>query len=430
MSSKRIFGLKVPTMDECSWLFLVYGIVWLYWSQSVYFVLGNTARLGSLAGGLIFIAMSAYIRTKGRIAENIPFVLLSSCYFALIQLLTLLQGHACWRNPRQLMFIATTFALFIGGYLIARGKKRGFTSAGHLSFAVTGGVAIIFLLAFLRYVQDISFAGSERSFGGTTLNPVGVAYANTCLMLVFLVLGFLSKNVIYKAIYFTVSALALFVVFSSASRGAIIWGCATVIFMIVLNRKRKYFSPKGIFMIVGSVLVALPVLLFLYKTNYAIGERLDILFERFESMFYQLIGDYRSTDAAVSARQATWNFYFNNFSMWILGGEKNYSGYYPHNQWLEILVRYGLLGVPLLFMSLCLMVGLCWDSLRRRSHPDVEFTLIVVLFMYSYLQSMSSLSLDVNRSLWLGFGYLIGYFQEKRKHGSSQWDDVTSVSLR
>lgn len=356
-----------------------------------------------------------------------PVLALSAIYFFSIQLLTLFQEHACWRNPRQLIFILTTMVLFWAGYAIARGKKRMFTSAGHASFALCAGVGIVFLLAFLRFVQTISFYGSVRDFGGTTLNPVGVAYANTCLMLVFLVLGVLCKNVLYKAVFFAASALALFVVFSSASRGAIIWGVATIVYMVILNRKRKYFSPKGLLMLAGAAIVALPLIVYLYQTNFAIEERVDILLERFESMFYELMGDAVGTDLAVSARQETWNFYFTHFRDWILLGEKYYSGYYPHNQWLEILVRYGVLGVPLLFTSLYLFVRLGWDTLVRRSHPDVEFTLIIVVFVYSYLQSMSSLSLDVNRSLWLGFGYLLGYFHEKRIRGSVSFDEMDTL---
>ena len=66
-------------------------------------------------------------------------------------------------------------------------------------------------------------------------------------------------------------------------------------------------------------------------------------------------------------------------------------------------------------MSVVLFVRLGWDVLTRKMHPDVEFSLIATLFVYSYLQSITSLSLHVNRALWLGFGYLLGYFIERSR---------------
>jgi O-antigen ligase len=109
-----------------------------------------------------------------------------------------------------------------------------------------------------------------------------------------------------------------------------------------------------------------------------------------------------------------WHSYASTFEQWIVFGEKGYVGY-PHNQWVEILARFGLLGIPMLVMSIVLFCRVCWDVVTRKIHPDVEFSLIAILFVYSYLQSMSSLSLQVNRALWLGFGYLIGYFVEQSK---------------
>lgn len=424
MKRKRISFFTIPSMDVCSWLFLVYGLVFLHWSQAVYFVLGNLARLGSLAVGLGCLVAAVCIRWRQSNPGGLLFLVFFAGYFSFIQALTMLQGHACWRSPKQIIFILMSALLFGIGYLLARGKRKTSPSTGHLSYLIMSGAAVVFLLAFLRYVQVISFHGAARNFGEVGLNPVGVAFAQTCLMLIFLVLGFLSRNVLYKIAFFMASALALFVVFSSASRGAIIWGGCTVGFLLVMCRKRHYFSPKALLLLVGAVLVALPVVLYLYNTNYAISERIDLLFERFESMYYELIGDSSTTDLAMSGRLEIWDFYFSHFTDWILLGERHYSGYYPHNQWLEILVRYGLFGIPLLFLSIYVFVRLCWDALTRRTVPDAEFTLIVALFMYAYLQSMSSLSMDMNRVLWLGFGYLVGYFQVKRARGSFDFDEA------
>ena len=73
----------------------------------------------------------------------------------------------------------------------------------------------------------------------------------------------------------------------------------------------------------------------------------------------------------------------------------------PHNQWLEIFVRFGLLGLPLFFISIFLFIRLGMDTLFQRIRPDIEYSIVTVLFVFGYLQSMTSLTL-LNRVLWLG----------------------------
>jgi O-antigen ligase len=255
---------------------------------------------------------------------------------------------------------------------------------------------------------------SERGFAEATLNPVGVAFANSCLAIVFVVLGILSKSLWRKSLFILAAALAFFVVLSSASRGAVIWSLGALGFFLVLNRHQRYLSPKGVCWILLGCALTVPVLVVLYKTNYGVAERIDVLFARFEQMFNSLLG--RGHDMSLSARSMMWDYYLSNFGQWILIGEKGYTGY-PHNQWIEIGARFGLLGVPMFLASIYIFGRLILSVLRRRHvHLDLEYSIIATLFVFGYLQSMTSLSLQVNRVLWLGFGYALGTFL-LRRHG-------------
>jgi O-antigen ligase len=415
MTDKKFRDFELPKLYKHSGLFVIVGLILLYWSQSMYFVAGNMARMGSLAVGFGLIYWSAWLRGKSRVFRHLPFVILSGAYFTALVMLSIFQEHAIWYNQTQQIFVVVCIALFWAGYILAREKRQDFVSANQWSLVVVAGIAIVCLLAFLRFVKDISFQGSERGFGETTLNPVGVAYANTCLALVFLVVGLLNKSLIRKAVHLLAACLAFAVVLSSASRGAVIWGGGAILFFLLLNRHRKYLSGKNVLIAVGSCILLIPICVVLYTSNYAIAERFDILIDRFTQMFQSLFGGGQArTDLSLSARQMMWDSYLSTWDQWILFGEKNYVGY-PHNQWVEILARFGLLGIPLLIMSVVLFFKLGWDLLTRKIHPDLEFSLIATLFVYSYLQSMSSLSLQVNRALWLGFGYLLGYFIERSK---------------
>ena len=391
-----------------SGLLVIVGLILLYWSQALYFVAGNQMRLLSLVFGLGSIVAAAYLRAKEHIFQHAPLVIISGLYFCVLAFLTKFQGHAIWYDRTQLIFCIVCLILFWSGYILAREKRQDFLSADHRILVIITGIAIICLLAFLRYVKNISFHGSLRDFGETALNPVGVAYANTCLCLVFVVLGVVNRGLISKSIYLFAASLALGVVMTSASRGAVIWGTCGIVYFILLNRYWRYISIKNLFVALAACILVIPVILLIYNTNYAVSERMDILINRFEGMYYSFFGGGQApVDLSTSSRQMYWYQYYTTIKEWVILGERGYIGY-PHNQWLEIFVRFGFLGLPLFLISIFLFVRLGIDTLFQRFRPDVEYSIITVIFVFGYMQSMTSLSLQANRVLWLGFGYVLG----------------------
>ena len=414
MSDQKSRDFELPKLYKYSGLFVIMGLVMLHWSQAMYFVGGQSARMGSLVVGFGLIVGAAFLRAGGQIGKHLPFVVLTGSYFILLAMLTRFQDHAIWYDRQQQIFTVVCLVLFWVGYILAREKRHDFVSANQLSLVGLGVLALLCLVRFLGYVKLISFEGSARGFGDTTLNPVGVAFANTCLGLVFLMLAMLNKNLLRKALYLLVAFAAVFVVFSSASRGAIIWGSLAMVFFCVLNRHRGYLTGRSLVVTLLSMALLLPGLVVLYQSNYAITERLDILIDRFTQMF-DLFRKYGGdSDQSVSARQYAWSSYLSTIDQWIIFGEKRQYGY-PHNQWLEIFVKFGLLGTPMFLMSIILFFKISWSALREKLNPDVEFSIITTLFMFGYLSSMTSLSLQVNRVMWLGFGYLLGFYLQRSK---------------
>ncbi len=397
-----------------SGLLVIVGLILLYWSQALYFVAGNQMRLLSLVFGLGSIVAAACLRAQWRVFQHAPIVIISGLYFCVLAFLTKFQGHVIWYDRVQLIFCVVCLILFWSGYILAREKRQDFLAADHRGLVILTGAAIICLLAFLRYVKNISFHGSLRDFGETALNPVGVAYANTCLCLVFVVLGVVNRGLITKSIYLFAASLALGVVMTSASRGAVIWGTCGIVYFILLNRYWRYISVKNLFVALAACILLIPVILLIYNTNYAVSERMDILIKRFEGMYYSFFGGGQApVDLSTSSRQMYWYQYYTTIKEWIILGERGYIGY-PHNQWLEIFVRFGFLGLPLFFISIFLFVRLGIDTLFQRFRPDVEYSIITVIFVFGYMQSMTSLSLQANRVLWLGFGYVLGGFIARR----------------
>ena len=408
MSDQVFQNSGLPKYYSNSGLLVIVGLILLYWSQALYFIAGNQMRLLSLALGLGSIVCAAFLRAQWRISLHAPIVIISGLYFCVLAFLTKFQGHAIWYDRTQLIFCVVCLILFWSGYILAREKRQDFLSADQRVLVILTGVAIICLLAFLRYVKNISFQGSGRDFGETALNPVGVAYANTCLCLVFVVLGVANRGLTTKSLYLFAASLALGVVMTSASRGAVIWGTCGIVYFILLNRYWRYISIKNLFVALAACILVIPVILLIYNTNYAVSERMDILIKRFELMYYSYFGGAQAPiDLSASSREMYWYQYYTTVKEWVILGERGYIGY-PHNQWLEIFVRFGLLGLPLFFISIFLFIRLGIDTLIQRIRPDIEYSIITVLFVFGYMQSMTSLSLHANRVLWLGFGYVLG----------------------
>jgi hypothetical protein len=181
-----------------------------------------------------------------------------------------------------------------------------------------------------------------------------------------------------------------------------------------LNRYWRYISIKNLFVALAACILVIPVILLIYNTNYAVSERMDILIKRFEGMYYSFFGGGQAPiDLSTSSRQMYWYQYYTTLKEWVILGERGYIGY-PHNQWLEIFVRFGFLGLPLFLISIFLFVRLGIDTLFQRFRPDIEYSIITVIFVFGYMQSMTSLSLQANRVLWLGFGYVLGGLVARR----------------
>ena len=84
-------------------------------------------------------------------------------------------------------------------------------------------------------------------------------------------------------------------------------------------------------------------------------------------------------------------------------GQKNYEPY-PHNIFLEILLRWGtLFGLPLLII----INRTLYKVLVRRRGVFNNGDVLSALFIFSFLFSLTSLSLEMNRFLFLGMGYIL-----------------------
>lgn len=400
---------------------VIVGLILLHLSQSLT-PFGDFYRLGSLFGGFSLIIYAAIRRVNPYRQRVSGFVLASGFYCVFLGFLSFVQDHEMWQEPVQIVFFCVCVILFWAGYVL--GRRRSLATEIPKSWLLYGVyiLSAVALLKMLYFVQSV-FGESYRGYGETSLNAVGIAYVHMCLILIFMVLAAYSNAAWQKLVLSVLGLLAFFVVVSSLSRGPILWGGVSIIsFFLFIKEKVKIRVNR---VVITSVVVALVVCLGVYLlTLYDVfAYRFDSLVWRFESMFdYFLSG---ASDKSMEARFDYSHDYFSTISEWWLIGQYGFS-HYPHNQWLEIVTRFGIFGLPMLAMSLFVFVRVGLDILRKRVPHTLELSLITVLFLFAYLQSMSSLNLLMNRVLWLGFGYFLGMYSHRSEEDMRRKNSTVS----
>ena len=389
--------------------FLVIGLILLFSNVALYFISGIMIRYIALLAGILFIFFAAYKRGKHLLPKLIPFFLFSLIYFSILAIISIFQNQAISYDRIKQIFALIIVGCFFSGYLLSTSKIHFIEN--FKSWKVRGlTVVVVFaLIGFLRYYENISFYGTARGYGeDTALNPVGVAFTFTLLLVVYFVLTISSRNIFDRLLYGLAMTLSTAIVITTASRGAIVWAILTIIFLVSSSRIKKVKFSKFFILLLFGILFLGFVFLFFSK-NVILMESYEILIKRFSGLFGGFNQTASGLDISANARVEYWNHYASIFSDWILFGERFYSGY-PHNQYLEILVRFGLLGMPLLIFSLFIISQFIYSFLFKKKERDFELTLISAIFLFGYLSSLSSLNLEMNRAMWLGLGYFFGYF--------------------
>jgi len=375
----------------------------LVWSTNAYFLFGNSLKYFSLLIGFLSIVWGGVKIKKPNRFYN--FFGISICLYILYLLLAHL-NHQKTLESQNILFSVVCYVLLLVGYLYGCSK----ISTVYLKNRYKLLFSILVILGSLAFYLNqtaylISSSEGMRDLGDENLNPVGLAYSHSLLVIFLFWIFEQTNNRIVKGVVCLSIFSAFMVVISTLSRGAIVF---LIIFFIIfyfrgikLNSRILLSGLKGL---IGLV-VLFTAVFFMTKENEFIQLKFEALSHRFETLFGYTSSNVE--DLSAVAREDVYVYFFNNLSEFTLG-QYNYS-YYPHNQFLEILMRWGLFGLPLLFFSLIVFKkGVKYfkkDFLKK----NPVFFLVVSLFLFSYLQSMTSMNLEMNRMLWFGFGFIFSF---------------------
>lgn len=217
---------------------------------------------------------------------------------------------------------------------------------------------------------------------------------NFAMFLFILPLLFAEKNT-----FVSVALFVICLVFNTlgAKRGNIIASIIpTVLFLLSIRKNKTWISRLLLFIIIGAAIILL-------KDVILSNEMLSSGYERI------LAGDSSGRNTLFSY---FWNKWKNSNSIMSLlfgygfGGTVQDFGLFAHNDWIELLVDNGLLGVLLylyLFVVLIKQVKLC--SCLQIKYLLISIT-IIWLFKSAYSMGFSEAEMSV---MAIAYGYAMGY---------------------
>lgn len=388
---------------------LILGLFFQVWAINGFFVGGNTLKLALLGIGFMLI-----IATVFTLPKNVKFVRFTFIAFVLfLSYMTIaILMNANTTDKLTVVFDIICFFLLLSGYLIVNNLKY-FSKASPKVIILITLLTLLGVFMYLKYQSVLSDSNLNsrsvvESGNDSDINAIGLAYTNSIVFFIlyyFLVYYQLKKGVLWMVILSMCSTI--FLIFSTQSRGALIY----ITLILLINNFYRLKSMKNIMKFFAYFIVFVLLGLVFYfeviKSVPSLENKVDGAIDRFSLLSKVGAGNDVKVDQSAYQRTLFIKEFFDDLSNIIFFGQDNYKPY-PHNQFLEIIMRWGIFfGMPLLFIS----ISSFFKSVRiliggEKIEPFINMA--VLLFAFAFLQSLSSMSLDVNRILWFGLGFIIG----------------------
>ena len=380
-SALLFFSLQhLPALTLIGRTFTLCYLVFFSWTWLIGLSRGDIAILGYTAAVGLYAA-----------------VLLGSSYF---------NGHSLVFVDRgSVVGFVYLFLLFLGCMICARLRQYPRAPERDWLMAAVGGLFLLLSMNFYKFVSGSlsSFEGREMIYEG--MNAIGMGYLAGVMGVVYVALSIKLKHWLPRLLFGLCALVMLLTLVSVAARGAFLYFSITVLVLCLLTFRVSLASIWKLEPIAAVAGVGGAVLAFM-KPEF-ISTRWNYLVERFMPMLDFIYG-YRDAgvEGATSGRLDMYLHYLDQYPDWWLKGLSGYSGPYPHNLFIEVGVRFGLLGIPILVvLFLVVKKVIMMASYRERIDP-IDLAVIGV-FVFVFQQSMTSMSLEMFRALWASMGYLL-----------------------
>ncbi len=383
------------------------GLILMNSSLGYYFlsegVIGNYLRYAALAGGFGLIAISIFCVPIRYWAVKLKALIVSAFIGGCFMVLHLM-NFGSEIGMRNTVFQVIGYGMFVYGVLLYNPGIKRVPFRPQWYFWPFFVISMLGMGLFLRYIGDVNQWDSSRNLGDNELNPVGVAYTQACLAMVLLGAFLDTKSMSGRTIFAGGILIAVMGVIVTGSRGAAIFGMLAFLGILYLYLRRNFFSVRTI----SFILVIIPVL----GISMVVLSTLSFVQTRFDMLVHRLGGVMPSQDydnsmvGPYGGRLDIWYEYLYDWEDWFVLGMPNYNPY-PHNIFVELFCRFGLLGIVTGGIIAAITLRFLWVGWRNRNSVVSGDLLFVGLYFFCLLQAQSSLSLEINRMLWIGFGYVL-----------------------
>tara|TARA_X000000368_G_C23032556_1_gene713228 strand:- start:860 stop:2056 length:1197 start_codon:yes stop_codon:yes gene_type:complete len=386
--------------------YILTGLFFLIFPSNAYFIFGNIGKVFCLIFGssIIFLSLFKFVYLGDKKTLKI---LIGGFLFLLIFIYISYAQDQYTFTPLIITFSIVNYFLFISGFLINKFEINEFKINNKLMFLFS----LLTIISCYYFYNSFTFIGvnSIRGFGFENLNAIGVAYSNTQLALIFLFLLQRKNNLFMKLMLILSLVCTIIIVLITESRGPFIFLILTVLIIYYKSIFDLIFNLKKLFFF---LILILSIFYFVQNTSL-ISNKLNSFNNRLISLFSVFTSNQFDDTSSLERIEIQLDFFANYHKMFL--GKYQYKPY-PHNQFIEIFMRWGVFGIPILIISLKSII----NAIRFKRNHDSNIlslkSLVMILFIYCYLQSFTSLSLDNNRILWLGFGmFMYNYTKQPPK---------------
>lgn len=406
---KKLINIKSSSL-------LILGFFLLIWSNNAFVFGGYTLKLISLFVGFLLIVFISFREFKSN-RVYYQMILYSFLYFITLWVISIFKHQHI--DITGIVFSIIILFLYISGYLLSRNSfyslEIGNNLISSLLFFTLIGSASFFFKQLSNFEPTLN--SDLRNTGEESLNPNGVAFTQALLFLFLFWVSNAVKTIFLRVLRMITLVSVLLIIIMTGARGAMLSLFLVFFFMLfskLLIYRLTYSALfKGLFVILLSILLfsfivsLIPILQ--YKLLF-FGERLFSMVDFFNGA---------SRDLSINERSIVYEDFFKNWLSYYIGKE-NYSGY-PHNLFLEIYMRWGVFGLPLIFFIFRGLFLSFYGLFKSQFIPQINqintnrinlIFLFSLFFIFSFFQAQTSLNIEMNRSLWISLGFFNGYFNK------------------
>lgn len=288
-------------------------------------------------------------------------------------------------------FLKNIFLSIPNVYTFYYFSKKGYLTEN----ALRKWIILFYIIAIFRYLDYQKLLLLSGSNMEEVTNNMG-----------YLFVAFIPMVAVYKdnaRFQYCLLVICMLFIAMSMKRGAIIAGCASVIYYLYFNYNYKNISKRKV--VIFSLLIVIIAYLItehLMNSSYYFSSRIDQTMEGNSSgrdEIYEHFWNYFKNETD------SFKLLFGNGANATLGIGINYA----HNDWLEIAINQGVLGL--------VIYGIYWifflRTIKHTKHNKTAKLVLSLIFLFFFMKTWFSMSYtDYSMEVCTVFGYYLAHYRD------------------